>query len=248
MPTDDCTPWSPAEFEQQLRALGRRYHIHHPYHRRMAGGALTPEQIRGWVANRFYYQVKIPQKDGAILANCPDREVRRRWLQRVLDHDGHGDDPGGIEAWLRLGQACGLTREALLSHRHLLPGVRFAVDAYVHFAREAPWQEAIASSLTELFAPSIHRERIAGMLANYDFVNDNVMAYFKRRLTQAPRDSNFTLEFIKEHARTREMQEACVAAVKFKTDMLWAQLDALYLAYVVGMIPPGAYNPGEKSA
>lgn len=232
MPTDDCTPWSPAEFEQQLRALGRRYHIHHPYHRRMAEGALTPEQIRGWVANRFYYQVKIPQKDGAILSNCPDREVRRRWLQRVLDHDGHGDDPGGIEAWLRLGQACGLTREALLSHRHLLPGVRFAVDAYVHFAREAPWQEAIASSLTELFAPTIHQQRLDGWPEKYPWIEDEGLGYFRMRLSQARRDVEHGLEFTLAHFDTRPKQQRVLEILQFKLDVLWSMADAMWLAYV----------------
>jgi coenzyme PQQ biosynthesis protein C len=102
---------------------------------------------------------------------------------------------------------------------------------------------AVASSLTELFAPKIHKERIAGMLENYDFIDDHVMAYFKKRLVQAPFDASFALDYIKTYARTREEQEACVAAVRFKCDVLWAQLDALYHAYVEGHVPPGAFRP-----
>ena len=141
-------PWSREEFELRLRALGARYHIFHPYQVKMNAGELTRDQIQGWIANRFYYQINIPLKDAAILANCPDREVRRQWVQRVLDHDGYGGAEGGIEAWLRLGEAVGLTREEVLSEQHVLPGVRFAVDAYVNFARRATWQDAATSSLT----------------------------------------------------------------------------------------------------
>ena len=150
------TPLSPAEFEAALRAKGAYYHIYHPYHVAMYEGRATREQIQGWVANRFYYQVNIPLKDAAILANCPDREIRREWIQRLLDHDGAPGEDGGIEAWLRLGQAVGLDPDQLRSQELVLPGVRFAVDAYVNFARRASWQEAASSSLTELFAPQIH--------------------------------------------------------------------------------------------
>ena len=155
------TPLSAAEFEQALRAKGAYYHIHHPYHVAMYEGRATREQIQGWVANRFYYQVNIPMKDAAILANCPDREIRREWIQRLLDHDGAPGEDGGIEAWLRLGQAVGLDPDQLRSQELVLPGVRFAVDAYVNFARRASWQEAASSSLTELFAPQIHQSRLA---------------------------------------------------------------------------------------
>src|SRR6185437_13233745 len=154
-----AAPWPPAEFEARLRALGAYYHIHHPFNLLMNSGRCSPEQIRGWVANRFYYQINIPLKDAAILANCDDRAVRRNWVQRILDHDGYGDDPGGIESWLRLAEAVGLERPKVESLSEVLPGVRFAVDAYVNFARRAPWPEAVYASLTELFAPEIHRQR-----------------------------------------------------------------------------------------
>lgn len=179
------------------------------------------------------------------MSRIHDRELRREWIRRVHDHDGLlPEETGGIERWLKLTDCLGLDRAYVMSMEGALPATRFAVEAYVRFVVEQPLVVAAASSLTELFAPAIHRERIAGMLANYNFVNDDVMAYFRRRLTQAPRDSTFALGFVKEHAHTRELQEACVGALKFKCDVLWAQLDALYLAYVVGMIPPGAYRPG----
>ncbi len=243
-------PWSKEEFEAQIRAIGpARYHDLHPFHKMLHGGKLNKGQVAAWALNRYCYQEAVPRKDAAFMSRTHDRELRREWIHRIHDHDGlPPEELGGLERWLVLTDALGLDRGYVQSMEGALPATRYACEAYVRFVVEQPLVAAAASSLTELFAPSIHRERISGMLANYDFVNDNVMAYFKRRLTQAPRDSNFTLEFIKEHARTREMQEACVAAVKFKTDMLWAQLDALYLAYVVGMIPPGAYNPDKKSA
>ncbi|MCB1956244.1 MAG: pyrroloquinoline quinone biosynthesis protein C, partial [Rhodocyclaceae bacterium] len=149
--------WSREEFEARLRDKGQAYHIYHPFNVMLNSGKASPEQIRGWVANRFSYQVAIPVKDAAVMSNCPDREIRRGWVQRILDHDGYGDDPGGIEAWIRLGEAVGLTREEITDGRHVIPAVQFAVDAYVNFARRAPWQEAVCSSLTELFAPEIHK-------------------------------------------------------------------------------------------
>jgi coenzyme PQQ biosynthesis protein C len=186
----------------------------------------------------------VPRKDAALMGRVLDREFRREWIHRLQDHDGHlPEEAGGIERWLKLTDCLGLDRAYVTGMEGALPATRFAVESYVRFVVEQPLPVAVASSLTELFAPSIHRERIAGMLANYDFVNDEVMAYFKRRLTQAPRDATFALEFVKANARTREMQEACVRAVEFKCNVLWAQLDALYIAYVIGMIPPGAYRP-----
>lgn len=167
----DAKPLSPAEFEQALRAKGAYYHIHHPYHVAMYEGRASREQIQGWVANRFYYQVNIPLKDAAILANCPDREIRREWIQRLLDHDGAPGEDGGIEAWLRLGQAVGLDPEQLRSQELVLPGVRFAVDAYVNFARRASWQEAASSSLTELFAPQIHQSRLDSWPQHYPWID-----------------------------------------------------------------------------
>lgn len=222
---------TPDELEEALRAHAKSYHSEHPFHLRMNAGECTPEEIRGWVANRFYYQVNIPRKDGAILSNCPDRDVRRRWVQRVIDHDGAGERSGGIESWLRLGEAVGLTRQELEDQRHLLPGVRFAVDAYVTFARTRPWVEAVASSLTELFAPGLMAERLAAFERYYTWIDPGGLAYFRSRLTQAPRDSEHGLEVVREHCVTPETQAAAVAALSFKCDVLWSMLDAIDQAY-----------------
>lgn len=238
-------PWSREEFEAQIRAVGpERYHDLHPFHKLLHGGQLDKGQVAAWALNRYCYQEAIPRKDAAFMSRVHDRELRREWIHRIHDHDGQlPDEHGGIERWLVLTDCLGLERDYVTSMRGALPATRFAVESYVRFVVEQPLVVAAASSLTELFAPSIHRERIAGMLANYSFVNDHVMAYFKRRLSQAPRDATFALEFIKTYAVTREQQQACVDAVKFKCDVLWAQLDALHLAYVHGMVPPGAYDP-----
>jgi coenzyme PQQ biosynthesis protein C len=238
-------PWTPEELEAKIRAVGaERYHDKHEFHKLLHGGKLNKGQVAAWALNRYCYQEAVPRKDAALMSRVYDREFRREWVHRVHDHDGQlPEEHGGIERWLKLTDCLGLDREYVTSMGGALPATRFAVEAYVRYVVEQPLPIAVASSLTELFAPSIHRERIAGMLANYDFVNDEVMAYFKRRLTQAPRDATFALEFVKANARTREMQEACVAAVEFKCNVLWAQLDALYLAYVTGMVPPGAYRP-----
>src|SRR6478609_7463544 len=171
-------PWNKEEFEAQLRAKGAGYHIHHPFNVKMNSGELRPDQIRGWIANRFYYQINIPQKDGAIIANCPDRETRRKWVDRILDHDGRDDNEGGIEAWVKLGIATGLTCEEIWDLRHVVPGVRFAVDAYVNFARLASWQEAVCSSLTEMFAPKIHKDRLATWPQHYPWIDPDGLAYF----------------------------------------------------------------------
>lgn len=245
--TAENAPWSPSEFEAQLRAIGpERYHDLHPFHKLLHRGRLNKGQVTAWALNRYVYQEAIPRKDAAFMSRVHDRALRREWIHRVQDHDGVlPDEPGGIERWLKLTDCLGLDREYVTGMQGALPATRFAVEAYVRFVVEQPLVVAAASSLTELFAPSIHRERIAGMLANYDFVNDDVMAYFKRRLSQAPRDANFALEFVKQYASTRALQEACVDAVRFKCNVLWAQLDALYLAYVGGQIPPGAYRPAE---
>lgn len=237
MGADEQTPWSRAEFETRLRALGRLYHIHHPFQVAMHEGRLTREQIQGWVANRYYYQIRIPQKDAAVLANCPDREVRRRWVRRVLDHDGTSGEEGGIEAWLRLGEACGLRREEILSQEHVLPGVRFAVDAYVEFARRAPWQEAVCSSLTELFAPTIHRQRLAGWPQHYPWIEERGLEYFRNRIAEAHRDVEHGLEITLREFRTRAGQQRALAILRFKLEVLWSMLDAMHLAYVVGLPP-----------
>lgn len=216
---------------ERLRAHSRSYHSAHPFHLRMNEGVLRPDQIRGWVANRYYYQEMIPRKDAAILANCPDPTVRRRWIRRITDHDGEAEGDGGIEAWLRLGEACGLTREEICDHRHLVPGVRFAVDAYVTFARTRPWVEAVASSLTELFAPDLMAERLAAFEKYYTWIEPDGLTYFRNRLFQAPRDSEHALEVVTQHYRTPQDGDAAVDALSFKCDVLWSMMDAIEQAY-----------------
>jgi pyrroloquinoline-quinone synthase len=237
----------PDELEAAIRAVGaERYHDRHPFHRLLHGGQLTKPQVKAWALNRYCYQAAVPRKDAALISRAEDRELRRMWIGRVLDHDGRGDEEGGIERWLTLTDALGLDREYVTSMRGALPATRFAVDAYVTFVRERSVVEAVASSLTELFAPKIHKERIAGMLENYDFVDERVMIYFRRRLEQATRDADFALAYVKRHATTAELQAACIEAVRFKCNVLWVQLDALHYAYITpGLIPPGAFQPGH---
>jgi pyrroloquinoline-quinone synthase len=228
MPTE---PWSRAEFERRLRAKESSYHTHHPFHLMMNEGKLTSQQIRGWVANRFYYQFSIPMKDAAVLSNCPDREVRRLWIQRILDQDGYGGEAGGLEAWIQLGEACGLSRAELTSLRMVLPAVRFAVDAYVNFARTRPWQEAACSSLTELFAPQAHNDRLATWPEHYKWIKPQGLEYFRSRLSQARRDVEHGLSITLDYFKTREMQERALEILQFKLDVLWALLDAVQAAY-----------------
>lgn len=220
------------EFEKLLRDKGKRYHIHHPFHISMNSGQCTVEQVRGWVVNRYYYQINIPQKDAAILANCTDQAVRKEWVQRILDHDGVGDQPGGIEAWLRLAEACGLKREEVIDLRYVLPGVRFAVDAYVNFARKATWQEAACSSLTEMFAPEIHQNRLDGWPQHYPWIDTLGLEYFRSRLSQARRDVEHGLAITLETFDTRELQQKALAILQFKLDVLWSMLDSMTMAYV----------------
>lgn len=219
--------WSLAEFEEKLRTLESHYHIHHPFNRKLNSGQCSPEQIRGWVANRFYYQISIPIKDAAIMSNCTDRETRRRWVLRILDHDGWEDNPGGIEAWANLGEAVGLSRDELWSLKHVLPGVRFAVDAYVNFARRAPWQEAVCSSLTEMFAPKIHQDRLANWPEHYPWIEAKGLDYFRSRVPLAKRDVEHGLAVTLEHFKTREQQERAVEILQFKLDVLWSMMDAM---------------------
>jgi pyrroloquinoline-quinone synthase len=225
------TPWTREEFEQKLRAKGAAYHIHHPFQVMMNEGKLNRQQIQGWVANRFYYQISIPIKDAAIMSNCPEREVRRHWIQRIIDHDGSKGDEGGIEAWTRLGEACGMRREEITSLQHVLPGVRFAVDAYVNFARRAPWQEAVCSSLTELFAPQIHKARMDAWPKHYPWIEAEGYQYFRDRLTQARRDVEHGLGITLDYFKTREQQERALDILQFKLDLLWSMLDAMMLNY-----------------
>lgn len=219
-------------FIAKLREVGgRAYHDKHPFHVAMNEGRLSPDALRGWVANRFYYQHNIPIKDAAILSNCPLREVRRVWIRRIIDHDGSGENEGGIEAWLRLGEACGLSRNELLDDRHLQPGVRFAVDAYVNFARMQPWPVAIASSLTELFAPDLMATRLAAFEKFYTWIDPSGLDYFRGRVTQARRDSGEALAITLEHCSTHDLQNAASNGLEFKCDVLWSMLDAIHYAY-----------------
>lgn len=242
-------PMSPDELEVALRAIGaERYHIHHPFHHLLHGGRLTRGQVQAWALNRYYYQASIPAKDASLLARLPTPELRREWRRRLEDHDGDGVHPGGVERWLALTDGLGLDRDDVVSLRGLLPATRFAVDAYVRFVRERTLLEAIASSLTEMFSPDIISQRVSGMLRNYDFVTEATLAYFRPRLTQAPQDVAFALDYVKRHADTTDKQQAALAALRFKCDLLWAQLDALHFAYVApGLPPPGAFVPTEMA-
>lgn len=230
------TPWTREEFEAQLRAKGQSYHIHHPFNVRMNAGHCSKEQIRGWVLNRFYYQWIIPIKDAAIMSNCQDRETRRRWIARILDHDGFGDytsdtESGGLEAWTRLGLSVGLDRETLWSLKKVEPAVKFACDAYVNFARQQPWQEAICSSLTEMFAPQIHKDRLATWPEHYPWIEASGLHYFRSRIPLAQRDVDHGLEVTLSHFKTREQQERALDILQFKLDILWSMLDAIERAY-----------------
>jgi pyrroloquinoline-quinone synthase len=223
-------PWTREEFEQKLREKGKSYHIYHPFHVMMYEGKLTQAQLQCWVANRFYYQISIPIKDAAVMSNCPDREVRRGWIQRILDHDGTEGDEGGIEAWTRLGEAVGLTRDEVTSLKLVVPGVRFAVDAYVNFARQRPWQESVCSSLTELFAPHIHQQRLDSWPDKYPWIKPEGLLYFRKRLAQARRDVVQGLEITLEYfGRSRELQERALDILQFKLDVLWSLADSIML-------------------
>jgi len=236
---------TPDQLEAALRAIGaERYHNLHPFHKMLQGGECNKGQVQAWALNRYYYQCGIPRKDCAIMANMEDKAMRIEWRQRYFDHDGIGEDEGGIERWLKLTDALGLERDYVISTDGILAATRHAVEAYIHFVRDKPLLEGIASSLTEMFAPAIHEERISGMLENYDFVDNSMVGYFRERLNQAPRDVEFALSYVRTHAVTIPQQQVVLKALYFKTDVLWAQLDALYFAYVEpGMIPPGAFVP-----
>src|SRR6266446_4041845 len=232
------SPWPKDGFTARLREVGaRRYHHQHPFHLEMNAGRLTPEPIRGWVANRFYYQRNLPLKDAAIISNCPLREVRRLWLHRISDHDGTREAEGGIEAWLKLAEACGVSRQEVLDGARVLPGVRFAVDAYVSFARSQPWPVAVASSLTELFAPDLMANRLAAFEKYYTWVQPWGFDYFRRRLSQARVDSDEGLELTLTYCNSRPLQEEAVRALSFKCDVLWAMLDAIHARSVKSADP-----------
>jgi pyrroloquinoline-quinone synthase len=235
-PTDLLTA---EQLTDALRAQGARYHHLHPFHRRMNAGELSREELQRWVANRYYYQRSIPLKDAAILSNCPEVEVRREWISRVIDHDGTQAGEGGIESWLVLGESLGVDRETILSERLVLPGVRYAVDAYVWFCRSRPWLEAVASSLTELFGPSAIKVRLEALEQHYPWIDPAGLEYFRARLHLAPRDAQYALDLVLARSRTREDQERAIAALQFKCDLLWEQLE---------VIDRGDTRPGAASA
>ena len=239
---------SPGELEASLRDIGaRRYHRLHPFHTLLHGGKCSKGQVQAWALNRYYYQAMIPIKDASLIARCEDSAVRREWRSRLVDHDGEAEGDGGIARWLKLTDGLGLDRDYVTSLRGLLPGTRFAVDAYVRFVREKTLLEAIASSLTEMFSPVIIGERMSGMLANYPFVTRETLSYFDKRPPQAQRDADFALDYVKQHAKTPEQQQAVLAALEFKCGVLWSMLDALSYAYVApGHVPPGAFVPDTK--
>ena len=240
---------SGAGLAARLRAIGRaRYHHLHPFHRALHSGELSRGQVRAWALNRYCYQAAIPVKDAVILSRMDDPALRREWRARLADHDGDGDSPGGVARWLALTDALGLPRELVASQRAALPAVKFAVGAYVNFVREKSLLEAVASSLTEMFAPKIIAERVSGMLAHYDFVGEDALAYFRPRLTQAPRDSEFALNYVvREAGDDPRLWKAAEDALRFKCDILWAQLDALSFAYVnPATPPPGAFVDDES--
>ena len=248
LPTPDpamSDPLTSAEaMERRLRHIGAtRYHSLHPFHHMLHGGKLTKGQVQAWALNRYYYQSSIPIKDAVVLSRFRDRDTRLEWRHRIEDHDGQIGGEGGIERWLKLTDGLGLDRAYVESAEGILPATRFAVDAYVDFVGRKSPLEAIASSLTELFAPNLHETRIAGMLQHYDFINPSVMTYFQRRLEQAPRDAGFALDYVKKHATTPTERQLVCDALTFKTQVLWVQLDALYHAYVTGFPPPGVFHP-----
>ena len=237
---DVSAPWSVKEFEARLRAKEKSYHIFHPFHIAMNSGQCTKEQVQGWVINRFYYQIKIPIKDAAVMSNMPDKEHRRLWVQRILDHDGLEGEEGGIEAWLALAEAVGLSRDEVISLEKVTPGVKFAVDAYVNFARTAPWQEAVCSSLTELFAPTIHQKRLDSWPEHYPWIDATGYQYFRKRLSEARRDVEHGLRVTLAHFTTRAEQERALNILQFKLNVLWTMLDAMQVTYGIGESNSGA--------
>jgi len=236
--------------EARLRVIGdERYHDKHPFHHLLHSGGCTQDQVQAWVINRYYYQCSIPLKDAAFMSRCEDPDMRRNWRSRIEDHDGGVNEGGGLRRWLKLAEAVGLDPDYVASCKGVLPATRFAVDAYVRYVRDKPLLQAVASSLTELFAPKIHAERIDGLLAHYDFADDRALSYFRHRLKEAPRDVAYGLAWVLDHADTPEKEDMAAEALIFKTDLLWAQLDALHSAYVEpGRIPPGGWQPGEGVA
>jgi pyrroloquinoline-quinone synthase len=221
------------EFVEWLRREGEsRYHDRHRYHVLMHEGKLTREQLQQWVLNRYYYQTRIPIKDAIIVSKSEDPAFRRMWIRRIHEHDGHVEGEGGLALWLRLAEGVGLDREEVASCRSVLPGVRFACDAYVDLVHSRSLLEAVASSLTEFFAPDIMTKRVLAWEKHYPWVSPEMLAYFRGRVTRAKRDSVEAVEFAAQHATTYELQERCVAALIRKTEILWQLLDCVYAAYI----------------
>lgn len=234
-------PWTRAEFVEKLRAEGAaRYHDHHPFHIAMHAGTLTREQLQAWVRNRFYYQTRIPIKDALILSKSEDPEFRRRWIRRIHDHDGAQPGEGGLALWLRLASGVGLDPDEVASLRGVLPGVRFACDGYVQLVRERSLLEAVASSLTEFFAPDLMSRRILAWEKHYPWVHPDLLAYFRSRVPRAKTDSEEAIEFVVSNAKTREQQEQCVAALIRKTEILWTLLDCVTLAHAPNLVAPAS--------
>jgi pyrroloquinoline-quinone synthase len=231
------------ELAARLRGVGQeRYHHRHPFHLLMHEGKLTRGQLQAWALNRFYYQSQIPVKDALILSRCDDPDFRRLWRKRIVDHDGERPGDGGIERWLRLAEATGLERERVASAREVLPATRYAVNAYLELVSRKSFLEAVASSLTEMFSRDLIALRMDKLRLYYPWLESG-LAYFEARLTQAPDDARFALDWVTEHARTRAEQELAIGALRAKCDILWAQLDALYFAYInPGWPPPGAFR------
>lgn len=228
---DLVRPLTPEELEAALRNFHGSYYVEHPFHQHMYAGTLTRRRFQGWVANRLAYQRVVPRKDGAILSNCPDPAVRREWLQRIVDHDGTRPGEGGIELWIRLGVALGVPREEMDDERHVLPAVRTICESYVWFCKSKPWVEGCASSLTELFAPKIHQQRIEAFPRHYPWIPPEALDYFRSRLVQAPRDVKHGLAIVQRHCTTVETQQAAFEALRFKIEMLWALIDVIHNAY-----------------
>ena len=239
---------SQADFTANLRQIGEeRYHHRHPFHLLMHEGKLTRGQLQAWALNRYYYQSRIPIKDALILARSEDTEFRRAWRKRIVDHDGEEGRRGGIEKWIRLAEATGLERGRVEAAAEVLPGIKYAVDGYLRLVSERSFLEAVASSLTELFSGTLIALRMDALRKHYPWLSGG-LDYFEARLSQAPADARFALDWVTRQAQTREQQERACGALRAKCDILWAQLDALYFAYVQpGWPPPGAFRlPEEK--
>ena len=235
------------ELRAQLRAVGEeRYHHKHPFHQLMHEGRLSRGQLQAWALNRYYYQSIIPIKDSIILSRGPDPLFRRAWRKRVVDHDGDATSEGGIKRWLKLAEATGLNADQVRAGKGILPATRFAVNEYLNIVRSRSLLEAVASSLTELFSPELITLRVEKLRHHYPWLSGG-LDYFEARMYQAPEDSRFAVAYVHENAKTRSEQELAIQALRDKCDILWAQLDALYFAYVQpGWPPPGAFRISKE--